>query len=194
MRTPLFARFAAFLTVLGLFVAMASPAGAVKPEKINFYVEFNEELCGIPVYTTIDGVLNFHIKEYVIEATTPDADSFWIGHFQVHWDMTWTNQAGVTVTNHGVHTIHDGDLVFIGDGNWLYTWSDSGHPNFFRIGNEIIYREVGHVSIAEVIHFGDLSTQEDDYVVSSEATHVAGQQPEAESEHAFCDAIVGALG
>jgi hypothetical protein len=194
VRTTIVGRLAAVFTVLGLLVIMTSPVSAMKPQKISFYVEFEEELCGIPVFTTIDGVLNFHIKEYVIEATTPEANSFWIGHFQINFDMSWTNAAGVTVTNHGRHMLHDGDLAYSGDGNWLYTWSDSGHPNFFQIGNEIIYREVGHVRIAEVIHFGNLSTQADDYIVSSEATHVAGQQPEAESENAFCDVIVAALG
>jgi hypothetical protein len=195
MRRTLFGRLAVVLTVIGLFAAMAMPASAGKPEKITINEAFDEEQCGIPVHTTIQGTVILHIQDYVIEPTTPEANSFWIGILQVHLDIAWTNAAGVSVTDSFRHTTNDGDLVYIGEGNWLYTWAASGHPDIVRVGTEILLREVGRISVAEVIHFGDLSTTADDYFVSGEVISVAGPHPLNDPDRdVFCEIFTEIMG
>ena len=72
MLGTLFCRLAALLTILGLLATMAAPVSAGKPEKITVHDEFDEELCGIPVHTTVDGFFMLHIQDYVIQADDPD--------------------------------------------------------------------------------------------------------------------------
>ena len=53
---------------------MASPATAGKPEKVIIHEAFDEELCGIPVHTTVDGFFMLHIQDYVIQADDPSVE------------------------------------------------------------------------------------------------------------------------
>jgi hypothetical protein len=195
MRTSLFARFAALLTVLGLLLVMASPASAGQPRKITIHDEFNEDLCGIPVYTTVDGWFTQHIQYWEIEPTTPDADNFFIGVIQVHLDVAWTTADGEVLTTQLRRTIQEGDLVDLGDGYWEYTYTVNGLVDKIRLGNEILVMEVGSISIREVIYLGDLSTVDDFEFISFEVTDSNGPHPLTEADHdLFCEVITGAIG
>ena len=87
MYKSLFIRFFVCLAVFAMLGVMASPASAGKPEKIYVNEQFDEELCGIPVHTTVDGFFKLHIQDYVIQADDPDVqDDFWIGVIQNHFN------------------------------------------------------------------------------------------------------------
>ena len=144
MHASVFARFAAVLTVLGLLLAMASPVTAMKPQKIIVHEEGDEVKCGINRHTTIDGWINLHIQDYVIQADDPSVQNdFWIGVIQLHLDLTWTNAAGVTMTDQFRNTMQEGDLVDLGDGFWEYTWTANGIIDKIRVGNKILLIERG---------------------------------------------------
>ena len=98
MRVCLLVRIFALIAVLGLIAAMANPVSAEKPFKETIVDEFDEVLCGIPVHTMVTGHNIFHIQEYPIQATDPEADDFWIGVIQTHLTFRSTNAEGVTLT------------------------------------------------------------------------------------------------
>jgi hypothetical protein len=194
MRTSLFARFAAVLTVFGLLLAMASPASALKPEKVFVHEEFDENVCGVDVHTVIDGWSIFHIQEVVIESTGEGSDDFWIGVIQDHYDITRTNAAGVTMTESDRQTIQEDDLVDIGDGNWNYTFSVNG-PFTLRVDNQIVIRDVGRISYEFVFHLGDLSTLDDNEFISYKIISSGGSHPNPESDFAlFCEVFTDIMG
>ena len=195
MRETLFTRLCALLAVAGLLAAMASPVSAAKPEKIIVHDEFDEEICGIPVHTTVDGWSILHIQRVVIESTGEGTDDFWIGVIQDHYDVTWTNEAGVTMTQTVRQTVQEGDLVDNGDSTWTYTNTINGMPEFLRVGNTIINKDRGRVSFEVVFNFHDLSTFEDNEVISAEVTGIQGPHPTAESDfELFCQNIIKVLG
>ena len=195
MRSTLFTRFAAVLTVLGLLLVMASPVSAGRPQEFIVHDEFEEELCGIPVHTTVDGRITQHIQYWEIEPTTPDADDFFIGVIQVHFDVTWTTADGVVLTTQVRRTIQEGDLVDLGGGYWQFTYTINGIADKIRLGNEILLMEVGSVSIREVIYLGDLSTTDDFEFINFEFTDINGPHPLAEADYdLFCEVVTGAIG
>src|SRR4029079_5997099 len=99
MRRTLIVRMFAVRAFFGLVVAMAGPAAAARPEKNIVHDSFDDVLCGtIPVHVTVDGWTIFHIQTVVIEDSGPGTDGFWIGVIQDHYTVTFTNAAGVTVT------------------------------------------------------------------------------------------------
>ena len=195
MHTSLIAKFAAVLTVIGLFVAMAGPAGAIKPEKITINEAFDENVCGIDVHMTVTGFEILHIQDYVIQGNDADDNDFWIGVINQHLTITYTNAAGVTLTNTVRNTIQEGDLVDIGDGNWLYSYSVNGQPLRLQSGNQNVLVDVGAISFEVIFHFGDLETDADDEFVSETITSISGPHPQAESEwELFCEVFTDLLG
>ena len=196
MRTSLFARFSAVLTVLGLLLVMASPVSAGKPEKIVIDESFDEELCGIPVRTTVDGFFILHIQDYIIQADDPTVqDDFWIGVVQTHFNVTYTNTAGVTMLQTERNTLQEDSIVDNGDGTWTYTFSVSGAPLRLKAGKGTMLLDAGRISVSIVLHLGDLSTQADNSFVSEEITRVSGPHPIAESDFArFCEFVTDVLG
>jgi hypothetical protein len=196
MRRNLFSRLAVVLAVIGLFAAMAMPASAGKPEKITIHEEFDEVLCGIPVHDIIDGSIILHIQDHVIQADDPTVqNNFWIGVIQWHFKVTYTNAAGVTMSQFERNTIQEDSLVDNGDGTWTYSYTVNGQPIMLQGGNGTVLVDVGRVSYSIVFYFGDLSTQADDYFISEEITQVVGPHPIHESDFAlFCETVTDILG
>lgn len=196
MRVTLHVRLVLLLTAFGLVAAMANPVSAGKPEKVLINEEFDEELCGIPVHTTVDGFFKVHIQDYVIQADDPEVqDDFWIGVIQNHFNVSYTNAAGVTLFQIERNTLQEDSLVDNGDGTWTYTYSISGQPLRLRGGNGSVVADVGRISVSIDLYFGDLSTQADNYFISEEITRVAGPHPIIESDFTlFCEVVNDILG
>jgi hypothetical protein len=195
MRASLFAKLAAVLTVLGLFVAMAGPAGAMRPEKIYVDESFDENICGIDVHTTLSGFVTLHIQAYVIQGDDEDDNDFWIGVINRHLILTHTNADGVTLTNTIRDTVQEGDLVDLGDGYWLYTYAVAGQPERLRSGNQNVLVDVGKINFETVLYFGDLETSEDDEFISETITSIGGPHPDAESDFGlFCEVFTEIMG
>jgi hypothetical protein len=196
MCRTLFSRLAVVLTVIGLFAAMAMPAGAGKPEKITIYEEFDEVLCGIPVHDIIEGSVILHVQDHVIQADDPTVqDSFWIGVIQQYFKVTYTNAAGVSLFQFERNTVQEDSLVDNGDGTWTYIYTLIGQQIMLKGGNGTVLVDVGRTSHSIDIYFGDLSTQADNYVVSADVTQVVGPHPIHESDFAlFCDTVTDILG
>ena len=196
MRRTLFSRLAVILTILGLLATMVSPVSAGNPEKIIIHQEFDEELCGIPVHTTVDGFSMLHIQDYVIQADDPAVqDDFWIGVIQNHFNVTYTSGTGATMFQMERNTTQEDSLVDNGDGTWTYTYGVNGQPLRLKGGNGSVVADVGQISVSIVLYFGDLSTQADNSFVSEEITKVAGPHPIAESDFAlFCEVVTDILG
>ena len=195
MRLTLFGRIGGVIAVIGFLAAMASPVSALKPEKVLIDESFDEVVCGIPVHTTVQGHLIFHIQDYVIQGDDEDDNDFWIGVIQVHLIFTDTNADGVTLTNHVRQTVQEGALVDNGDGTWTYTFAVIGHPSKLRLGNETVIMDRGRITFEEVIYFGDLESIEDDEFISSVITSISGPHPEAESDfELFCEVFTEIMG
>jgi hypothetical protein len=196
MHGTLIARLCALLAVFGIIAAMASPVAAGKPEKVVTHDEFDDVLCDIPVHVTVDGWSIFHIQDYVIQADDPEVqDDFWIGVIQDHYDVTWTNAAGVTLTNTVRQTIQEDSIIDNGDGTWTYTFTINGMPEFLRTVDGHVNKDVGRLTQQFVFYFGDLSTQADDYFVSGTILNITGPHPTAESDfELFCQNVEKVLG
>lgn len=196
MRVTLLVRICALLAVFGLLGTIASPVSAGKPEKVIVDESFPEEVCGIPVDTTITGFLIFHIQDYVIQAEDPETqDDFWIGVIQFHLEITSTNAEGVTITNIVRQTIQEGALVNNGDGTWTYTFAVSGVPLKLRSGNDTVLFDRGRITVEQVLYFGDLTTVEDNEFISQAILSISGPHPEAESDFTlFCEVFTDIMG
>jgi hypothetical protein len=196
MRVTLLVRMCALLAVLGLLGTIASPASAGKPEKIVINESFPEEVCGVPVQTTVTGHVILHIQDYIIQADDPETQNdFWIGVIQEHVDVTFTNAAGVTLTIQVRATTQEGSLEDIGGGFWVYTYAVNGLPLKLRSGNEILIMDRGHIVEQIVFYFGDLSTLDDDEFISHEVLSISGPHPQAESDFTlFCEVVNDILG
>jgi hypothetical protein len=196
MRHVLLVRLGLVLTVLGMVAALAQPVSAGKPEKVVIHEEFDEDLCGIPVHTTVDGFFILHIQDYVIQADDPTVeDDFWIGVVQTHFNVTYTNAAGDTVLQTERNTLQEDALVDNGDGTWTYTYSVSGAPLRLKAEKGTMLLDAGRISVSIVLYFGDLSTQADNFFVSEEITRISGPHPIAESDFAlFCEFVTDTLG
>ena len=196
MLRTLFSRLAVVLTVLGLLGAMAMPASAGRPEKIDIYEEFDEVLCGIPVHDIIEGTVILHIQDYTIQADDPTVeDDFWIGVIQQHFKVTYTNAAGVSLFQFERNTLQEDSIVDNGDGTWTYTYTLIGQQIMLKGGNGTVLVDVGRTSYSFLLYFGDLSTQADNSFISADVTQVVGPHPIHDSDFAlFCEAVTDILG
>jgi hypothetical protein len=196
MRGTLIVRLSALLVVLGLIAAMANPASAARPEKIDQTAgPFPDEVCGIPVTTTITGFTILHIQDVIIPSAGEGSDDFWIGVIQDHLTFTNTNADGVTLTNTVRQTNQEGDFVDNGDGTWTYTFTVHGLPLKLRSGNQIVLMDVGSISFEDVFYLGDLSTTADNEFISQVVTGISGPHPQAESDfELFCEVFTDIMG
>jgi len=196
MSASLFAKLAAVVTVFGLLLAMTSPAGA-EPQsfKNSFDAEFDDVVCKIPVHVTITGFEIVHIQESVIPDTGPESDAFWIAVFQHHAVFKFTNADGVTITSTYHETVQEDSMVDNGDGTWTYTYAINGMARVLRTGHGQLYKDVGRITIQDVIYLGDLSTIEDNEMVSSQILGIQGPHPGADSDfELFCEVFTEIMG
>ena len=196
MRHSLLVRLSIMFAVIGLMATLASPVSAGKSEKGPVHEAFDEELCGIPVHTTVDGFFIYHVQDYVIRAEDPAVqDDFWIGVTQSHFNVSYANAAGVTMFQMERNTTQEDPLVNNGDGTWTYAYTVNGQPIRLKSGNQTVLVDVGRISYSFVFHLGDLSTRADNVFISEEITSVIGPHPVAESDFAlFCEVVTDILG
>jgi hypothetical protein len=196
MRGTVLVRLSALLAVLGLIVAMANPAAAARPEKIDQTAgPFPDQVCGIPVMTTVSGFTILHIQDVVIPSTGEGSDDFWIGVIQDHLIVTWTNADGDSLTNFIQQTRQEDAVVNNGDGTWTYTYTIIGRPEVLKLGKKSVVVDVGTISFSDTLYLGDLSTTADNSFISSEITGITGPHPEAESDFVlFCQIATAVLG
>jgi hypothetical protein len=196
MRHSLLIRVGLVLAVLVAVAALAGPVRAGKPEKFPVHEAFDEELCGIPVHTTVDGFFIYHVQDYVIRADDPAVqDDFWTGVIQTHFTVSYTNAAGVTMFQMERNTTQEDPLIDNGDGTWTYNYTVNGQPIRLKSGNKTVLVDVGRISYSVVFYLGDLSTQADNFFISEEITRVIGPHPVAESDFAlFCEVVTEIMG
>src|SRR6476661_368607 len=119
----------------------------------------------------------------------------WIGVIQDHYDVTWANAAGVTLTNTVRQTIQEDSLIDNGDGTWTYTFTINGMPEFLRNVNGHVNKDAGRLTQQIVFYFGNLSTQADDEVLSQTILKITGPHATAESGfEIFCQNVHKVLG
>ena len=140
---------------------------------------------GILVHTTVDGFFNYHIQDYVIEADDPTVqDAFWIGVTQTHFNVSYTNAAGVTMFQMERNTTQEDPLIDNGDGTWTYRYTVNGQPlrlkSRERDGTRRCWPHL-HRSSSTLVTSRPRPT---DFFVSEKITRVIGPHPVAESDFA----------
>ena len=182
------------LVALAALLALAGPAEAKSDKVIRDDYAGSAtglDVCGLTVDVAWQGTFRATIHDYVIGPNPPPADDFWIGNINDHGSQVWTNEAnGKSVVQSWTNNIKEASLVYVGDGNWVYTRSVNGIA--FRLGGKPI--DVGRIVVVTTIHFGDLSTDADDAFVSEFASFDAGRHPSFYDQAAFCDPLVAAIG
>jgi hypothetical protein len=182
--------------LLALGLLLAAPGGTLAAsDKVirEPYTDFLDNVpnCGLTVDVAIEGTFRATIHNWVIGPADPPADGFWIGNFNDHGSAIHTNTAnGKSVVISWVVNVKEASIVYVGNGDWDYTYAVNGVP--VNIGGKPV--DVGRIVITDTIHFGDLSTDTDDFFVSGFASFVAGPHPAYESEAGFCTPYLAAIG
>ena len=191
LRQRLLVPFIAAMVVLTLVAGPVAARDHVVRDHYVFTVE-DADVCGVIVDISVDGTFRGTIKNYVIGPADPPANDFWIGTFNNHGSETHTNVAtGETVVVSWRVNVQEASLEYIGDGDYAYTFAANGIDLRIDGGRPV---NVGRIVITDIIHFGDLSTWEDDYFVSGSASQIAGPHPAYQNEAAFCEAYLAAMG
>ena len=181
------------LLACGMLAALAQPASAQLIERSHEHIVEtmpDDEVCGIPVITTIDVIFNY--QERLARSGFP----LFMGTGR--GTVTWTNPVnGRTVTNH-VAGVFFKDLTAIdnGDGTITVRTAITGLPEQVRLPDgTIAIQDVGRVVFVNVIDYGGTPTDtEDDETISSSVESVSGPHPELESDFTlFCPTVVAAL-
>lgn len=183
----------AALTALAALLALAGPAAAASEKVVRepYADAFDDTICGLSVHVDVAGTFRGTIHEVVIPASGPGSDDFWIGNFEDHATITFTNTAtGASVVQRRVFNVKEASLVDLGGGDYAYTYAVSG-PVIKFDGAPV---DTGHIVITDTFHLGDLSTGDDDYFIGSTALFDAGRHPGYYDQQPFCDALVAAIG
>jgi hypothetical protein len=179
--------------VLLLGAALVTPAAASQPVAHHVDETFSDVVCGIPVTIRIEGVQRLHIHDWI---TSPEAvDSVFFGLVQNHFRFTWTNAAGVTLTEQERLTIKDLEIADHGDGTWTFSYVLNGMPEKLRVDGGVVAKDVGRIAFEDTVYLGDLTTDADNAFISSRITRINGPHPEADSDfQLFCQVFTQALG
>ena len=179
--------------VLGVAAMILWPAGnafAAKPLTFheNFEETFEEELCGIPVIGHIQGVNNFTV---FFDQEGNEVRVLGTGQAVV----TWTNPENGKTVSLSTAGSFQGTFEVNPDGTVTFTDTFAGLPeNIFVSRRDKLVMDVGRITFTTTVDFGDPEDPEDDVLVSSEITFLAGPHPEAESDFTlFCEVITAAL-
>jgi hypothetical protein len=181
------------LIACGMQATLAQPAAAQLIERSHEHiVDTNpkDEICGIPVTTTVDIIFNF--QERLARSGFPLFMGTGSG------TVTWTNPVnGQTVTNK-VAGVSFKDLTATdnGDGTITLRTAITGIPEQVRLSDgTVAIKDVGRVVFVNVIDYSGTPTNTDDDVfISGSVESVSGPHPELESGFTlFCPTIVAAL-
>ena len=188
-------RYAGLSTFLacGMLATLAQPAAAQLIERSHEHIVdtiADDEICGIPVTTTIDIIANSQ------ERLSRSGFPLFMGTGR--GTVTWTNpENGQTVTNRfaGV-SFKDLTATDNGDGTITLRTAITGIPEQVRLSDgTIAIQDVGRVVFVNVIDYAGTPTNTDDDVfISGYVESVSGPHPELESDFTlFCPTIEAAL-
>jgi hypothetical protein len=171
---------------------MAGPAAAQVVERSREHIVLtipNDEVCGIPVTTTIDVVISE--QERLAKSGFPLFKSHGRG------TLTWTNPAtGKSVSFSFSAVTKDLTVVDNGDGTITLRTAVTGIPEKIKLsGGAVLMMDVGRVVFVTVLDYNGTPTNvEDDEVVSESIESISGPHPDLESGGTlFCEVLVPAL-
>ena len=186
----------AVLSVLvagGVLLAMAQPAAAQLVDRTHQHIVLtipNDEVCGVPVTTTIDIINNS--QERLAHSGFPLFKDTGRGTF------TWTNPVtGKSVSNFFAG-VSDKDLTVVnnGDGTITLRTAVTGVPEKITQSNgKPLTMDVGRVVFVSVIDYNGTPTDtSDDVLISQSVESISGPHPELQSDFTlFCQVVVPAL-
>jgi hypothetical protein len=178
----------------GVLLVTAQPAAAGLVDRSHQHVVLtvpNDEVCGVPVTTTIDLIANDQ-ERLASSGVFPLLKTTGRGTF------TFTNPAtgkSVSQFRAGV-TNKDLTVVDNGDGTLTYRTAVTGVPERIRLSDgTIVTMDVGRVVFVSVIDYNGTPTDlSDDVQISASVESVSGPHPELESDFSlFCEVVVPAL-
>ena len=180
------------LLACGLLLAMTQPAAAKLVERSHEHIVEtieDDEVCGVPVTTTIDIILNE--QQRLAKSGFPLFKSTGPG------TITFTNPGtGQSVTVRFTGAAKDLTVVDNGDGTITVRTAVTGIPEEVRLSDgTVAIKDVGRVVFATVLDYGGTPTDvEDDVFISQTIESISGPHPDLESEGAlFCEVVVSAL-
>lgn len=190
-------RFGAALVVAATLAAFvlgtAAPASAKLIERShdrNTITFDPDEVCGIPVVTTVTFVDNFMVRT--------NRQGYLLFQDSGRSTVTWTNpENGKSVSDitSGI-SFKDLSVTVNSDGTVTVRTAIVGVPETLRLPDgTVLVRDVGRLVLATVLDDnGTPGDPEDDIFVSSSVESVSGPHPELDSDFTlFCDTVVPAL-
>jgi hypothetical protein len=176
----------------GLLLAVVQPAAAQLVERSHEHIVLtipDDEVCGIPVTTTIDIIAN--------EQQRLAKSGFPLFKTTGRGTLTFTNPAtGKSVSFFFAGASKDLTVVDNGDGTITVRTAVTGVPEKLRLSDgTVLNMDVGRVVFVTVIDYNGTPTDtRDDVVLSEEIESISGPHPNLESDFAlFCELVVPAL-
>jgi hypothetical protein len=181
------------LLACGLLLAMVQPAAAQLVERSHEHIVMtipDDEVCGIPVTTTIDIIENIH--ERLAKSGFPLFQSTGRG------TLTFTNPKTGKSVSFFFAGVNYKDLTVVdnGDGTITLRTAVTGVPEKLRLSDgTILNMDVGRIVFVNVLDYNGTPTNvEDDEFVSGYIESISGPHPDLESDFAlFCEVVVPAL-
>ncbi|HWD45792.1 MAG TPA: hypothetical protein VHM23_19135 [Actinomycetota bacterium] len=179
------------LLACGLLLAMVQPAAAKLVERSHDHIveTFEEDLCGIPVITTIDIIENLKVRlgknGFPLFKTTGPGT------------FTSTNPAtGKSVVETFSGATKDLSVVDNGDGTITVRTAITGVAQEVTLSDgTVAIKDVGRVVVATVLDYNGTPTDtSDDEFISQTIESISGPHPNLESNFTlFCEVVVPAL-
>ncbi len=148
----------------------------------------DDDLCGIPVTTHVEGVQNG-----IVRLDKAGNTLFKVSGFV---NVTWTNTAtNLSVSNLTSGMFRDIEVVENPDGTTTIFYENVGIPERLQTPDgTVLVKDVGRIVFADTFDFGDPDNPDDDVFISSEIVSIAGPHPEADADfELFCEVVVDAL-
>jgi hypothetical protein len=187
----------AVVAVAALVTSPATSSAVGKPQIFHFTVDEtipdepgpDDDLCGIPVTTHVEGKGTDQIR--VNKSGFPEFK----GHF--NGTVTWTSlETGLSVLNRVNSSFHDLSVTDNGDGTITVISATTGVPErLITPDGTTLLKDRGRVVFEAIIDYNDtpLDTS-DDFFVTDRIVSVSGPHPDLESDfELFCPIITDAL-
>jgi hypothetical protein len=173
-----------------MLAVMIQPAAARPVERSHEHLveTFPEDLCGVPVISSLDLILNNQQRL----ATS----GFPLLKHTVRGRVTWTNPVtGKSIRNFFAGAIRDLTVTDNGNGTVTLRTAVSGVQEEITLSDgTVAIKDVGRIVYVDVIDYhGTLIDRTDDQVLSESIESIAGKNPEAENSTLFCTTVIAAL-